>query len=162
VRITKYNIATDPQNRLVSYGFERLFDDGHGHTHVINRTVAIQCRSCGSAVPADHPVAPCDWCGFRPLCPSCLSSGCAVCNRKLCRRCRRGFVWGSTPINTCAACFQRLNRRAIFEQRQALRQAALTRYLQRQQGYLHALAARAQLLRMGMGPARQRGFRRVR
>ncbi|MFN0133653.1 MAG: hypothetical protein ACKVW3_14135 [Phycisphaerales bacterium] len=160
MRVTKHSLTTDPRGRTLAYHVEHLADDGRGRTTVVNRTIQARCRGCSRPLLAtDSGIGLCDCCGKGFLCSTCQCL-CQVCSRRCCRRCRRGFVWGRAPLNTCPGCFRRLNRRAVYEQRVAERQAAFARGVQRHQERLRALAMRLQMLRMGHPGSSNRADRR--
>lgn len=153
MRITKQFVTTDPRGKVIAYNVEHLSDDGRGRTTVVNRTIQARCRGCCRSIAVDDAsTGLCDCCGRGKLCGACTCV-CQVCSRRCCRRCRRGFVWGRTPINACPGCFARLNRRARYEQYELARRNALQASMMRQQARLREQAMRLQMLRMSRSTA---------
>lgn len=148
--IAKRSFVIDGHGRVVSATVEHLVDDGRGATTVTRSTRARRCAGCWRVVTTAAEVAGlCAACGRGPLCRSCETK-CGVCGRGLCSRCRRGFVWGRSPIATCPRCFGLLNRRAIYEQRLQERRFGLESALRLRQERMRGLALRLQALRMGV------------
>jgi len=146
--ITKQFVVTDPRGRVVQRSLERLVDSPWG-TQVIRATSGSRCAGCWRVVTdASELTGLCGWCGRGPLCRACEVSCCA-CGRKVCGRCRHGFVWGRVPVATCPRCYRLLNRRAVYEHRMAARKLSFALGLQARQHQLREKALRMQLLRLG-------------
>lgn len=149
--IVKRLRTTDPYGRVLGYTVERLSDDGIGTTGVHRTTTVGRCPGCWRPVASVELITGvCTICARGPLCQACEAT-CSVCSRGLCRRCRRGFVWGRTPLVVCPSCYRWLNRRAVHEQREAAKQAAFLRAVQLHRERMHGLAMRVQAARMGLG-----------
>lgn len=147
--LSKEIILTDPRGRVINRTVERLVDTGHGGMTVRRITAMGRCAACRRPVAsADQVAGHCMVCSYGPLCTIC-ETGCAVCHRRLCGRCRQGFIWGRTPISACPRCVRSLNRRAIYDAQTAARQAAFARQIQRRQMNLRELSLRLQALRGG-------------
>lgn len=148
--ITKRTTVRDPFGRVLGHTVERLHDNGVGATGVHRSTVVGRCPGCWRPIPGVELVGGvCTMCARGPLCRLC-ETACAVCGRGLCRRCRRGFVWGRTPMVVCPVCYAWLNRRAVHEQREAARQAAFQRAVQLHRERMHGLAVRIQMARLDL------------
>jgi len=149
-RITKHNLVTDSRGRILARTVEHLADDGR-QTSVVRRTAVSRCPGCWSPVSAaEQLTSVCQYCRTGPLCRACARA-CQVCNRVICGRCRRGFVWGRTPVTACPVCYGWLNRRAVHEQRVAAGEMARASALQLHRERLRSLILRLQAARLGFG-----------
>lgn len=126
-RIVRRNLVRDPAGRPLSVQSERLTDDGRGAVQQTTERTTRWCSGC------HRPVAElaelrgiCDWCHARECCVHCLSQ-CAVCSRRLCGKCRRGFA-GPPTLTVCAVCQQRMIHRQILQDQQASFEQELARH----------------------------------
>lgn len=147
--LSKEIILTDPRGRIISRTVEQVLDGGNGSMQVRRFTAMGRCAACRRLIAsADQVAGYCMSCGYGPLCVIC-EVHCAVCHRRLCGRCRHGFVWGRTPIASCPRCIHSLNRRAIFDAQAIARQAVFQRRLQHRQMLLQEAAMRMRALQGG-------------
>jgi hypothetical protein len=138
MNIQKWTVETDPTGRVLSKSGEHLRDAGNGLTRVVRTVVRRRCCGCGRPLESAAQITGrCDCCPVGPLCIGC-ESRCASCARRVCRHCKRGFVWGTRPLTVCPNCLTRLHRRIAYEQRMVARrdrtaQRAMTERLRLQQ-----------------------------
>ena len=116
----------DPRGRTLASQSERLTDDGNGRVQVTETTSAVWCPGCRRPVTNLSELhGRCDHCRVAALCVQC-EVRCQACSRRLCGRCRRGFV-GARAMTVCPVCLPRLFARQAYLDRLALRQQALQR-----------------------------------
>jgi len=146
-RILKRIFTQDQQGRILGQQAERLTDDGQGSTQVTTYRRTIACTGCRRPVSeADDLQGVCDYCRARGLCTRCMTL-CAVCSRRLCIGCRRGFA-GDVRATVCPICLARLQRRQAFQDQVAIRRMAIQHQLLRQREWARIQALRLQAARV--------------
>ena len=116
----------DPRGRTLASQSGRLTDDGNGRIQVTETRSAVWCPGCRRPVTVLSELhGRCDHCRVAALCVECEVQ-CQACSRRLCGRCRRGFV-GARAMTVCPVCLPRLHERQAYLDRLALRQQALQR-----------------------------------
>lgn len=148
-RILRRILTQDARGRVLANRVERLADDGRGHVHYVLRRTADRCTGCGRAVEELSDLrGHCDYCRRRRTCNHC-ETRCAVCSRRLCGLCRRGFP-GPPPLTACPICQHRLMVRQAYldrlawQERSFQQRMALHReHLRLQQLRLHAARLRS-------------------
>ena len=108
--ILKRFIVTDRSGRPIAGNTERLTDNGRGRINLTVRRSASRCSNCHKPITDINQLrGGCDYCRIRSCCDNC-DTKCQVCSRRLCGRCRRGFV-GYIRVTVCPICLDWLRRR---------------------------------------------------
>jgi len=147
-RIIKRFAATDRLGHPLLTNTERLADDGRGRSYVSTQRTVVGCPGCRRPISDLSELhGRCDYCRERQICGHC-ETRCNACARRLCWRCRRGFV-GPPAVATCPTCYTRLRNRQLLQDRFAWQEAVFRRrmLLQREINRVHALRMQATRLR---------------
>ena len=147
--LVKRRIIVDPTGRIIHGNSERLSDNGNDRLYYTHRQEALWCPNCKRPITnIDELTGRCDYCGTQSCCTACQTH-CHVCNRRLCGRCRRGFV-GSHHYTVCPSCLAKLLHRQYIEDQMLARKATyeLWAIRQRQLNYIRALRLQAARARM--------------
>lgn len=116
-KILKQHLITSQNGKVLNRNTERLSDNGRGRLNLTTRSTAIQCSNCQRPVTDINKLrGRCDICRVQSCCENC-ETRCKVCSRKLCGRCRRGFVGQSSIITVCPICLNYLRQRQAFNDR---------------------------------------------
>ena len=116
-KILKQHLITSQNGKVLNRNTERLSDNGSERLNLTTRKTAIQCSNCQRPVTdIDKLRGRCDICRVQSCCENC-ETRCKVCSRKLCGRCRRGFVGQSSIITVCPICLNYLRQRQAFNDR---------------------------------------------
>ena len=116
-KILKRSLVTDQSGRVIDSNTEHLTDNGRGRINHITRHTAVQCTNCNRPITdINKQRGRCDYCRTQSCCENCETK-CKVCSRRLCSRCRRGFVGQSSIITVCPACVNALRQRQAFNDR---------------------------------------------
>src|SRR2546425_282416 len=135
--------------RTIAEQSERLTDDGAGRLQMSTERSARWCTGCRRPITDVAEFRGiCDYCHQRECCVHCISK-CAVCSRRLCGHCRKGFA-GRSALTACAACLGHLTERQILEDRLAAQQTAFDRYEAQQRliNQVEALRLNAERMRI--------------
>ena len=126
-RIVRRNLVRDPAGRPLSMQSERLTDDGRGAVQQTTERTAHWCSGCHRPVAEISELrGVCDACRARGCCVHCISQ-CAVCSRRLCGQCRRGFA-GPPTLTVCVVCQERLLHRQLLQDQQTTFEQDLARH----------------------------------
>ena len=113
-KILKRSLVTDQSGRVIDSNTEHLTDNGRGRINHITRRTAVQCTNCNRPITdINKQRGRCDYCRTQSCCENCETK-CKVCSRRLCSRCRRGFVGQSSIITVCPTCVNHLRQRQVF------------------------------------------------
>jgi len=150
--ILKRNLTTNRFGQpLAGSNSERLTDDGLGRLTVTTRRVAIGCQNCHMPITDEtERRGRCDYCRISTCCAHC-EVFCRVCSRRLCWRCKRGYVSSATRgavYAVCPGCFVRLRQRQAFEDQMLIRNAALHSQILRQREITRIRALQLQAARL--------------
>lgn len=116
-KILKQHLITSQNGKVLNRNTERLTDNGRGRLNLTTRSTAIQCPNCQRPVTDINKLrGRCDICRVQNCCENC-ETRCKVCSRRLCGRCRRGFVGQSSIITVCPICLNHLRQRQAFNDR---------------------------------------------
>ena len=115
--IFKKFVKKDQNGRLLSITTERLIDNGMGKISQTTNNQVIQCPGCRRHISDINELrGRCHCCYSRTCCVHCESK-CAVCSRRLCLACRRGFTNGQSLVTSCPNCLVKLKRRQAYQDR---------------------------------------------
>ena len=116
-KILKRFFVTDQSGRVIDSNTEHLTDNGRGRINHTTRRTAIRCPNCRRPITdINKQRGRCDYCRAQTCCDNC-ETRCKVCSRRLCGRCRRGFVGQSSTITVCPICLSHLRQRQTFNDR---------------------------------------------
>lgn len=116
-KILKRFFVTDQSGRVIDSNTEHLTDNGRGRINHTTRRTAIRCPNCRRPITNINKLrGRCDYCRSQSCCDNC-ETRCKVCSRRLCGRCRRGFVGQSNIITVCPVCLSNLRQRQAFNDR---------------------------------------------
>jgi len=116
-KILKQHLITNRNGKVLNRNTERLSDNGRGMLNLTTRSTATYCPNCQTPVTDINKLrGRCDYCRTQSCCENC-ETRCKVCSRKLCGRCRRGFVGQSSIITVCPICLNHLRQRQAFNDR---------------------------------------------
>ena len=132
MKILKQHLIMSPHGKVLNRNSENMTDNGRGRLNYITRSTAVYCPNCRRPVTDINKLrGKCDICRIQSCCDNC-ETRCRVCSRKLCGRCRRGFVGQPSIITVCPICLNHLRQRQAFndrlliqkirDQRQSMRQ----------------------------------------
>jgi len=116
-KILKRFLVTERSGRVLDSNTEHLTDNGRGRINLTTRRTAIRCPNCQRPVTDITKLrGRCDYCRTQTCCENCETK-CKVCSRRLCGRCRRGFMGQSSVITVCPICLNHLRQRQAFNDR---------------------------------------------
>lgn len=116
-KILKQHLITSQNGKVLTRNTERLTDNGRGRINLTTRRTATQCPNCNRPITdINKQRGRCDYCRAQSCCENCETK-CQVCSRRLCGRCRRGFVGQSSTITVCPICLNHLRQRQVFNDR---------------------------------------------
>ena len=144
-KILKRSLVTDQSGRVIDSNTEHLTDNGRGRINHITRRTAVQCTNCNRPITdINKQRGRCDYCRTQSCCDNCETK-CKVCSRRLCSRCRRGFVGQSSIITVCPICLNHLRQRQAFNDRLLIQKIRTQRQIihQREVARLRALQLQA-------------------
>lgn len=144
-KILKQFLITGPNGKVLKRNTERLTDNGRGRLNFTTRSTAIRCPNCRRPVTDINKLrGRCDYCRAQSCCENC-ETRCRGCSRRLCGRCRRGFVGQSSIITVCPICLNRLRQRQAFNDRLLIQKIRYQRQImhQREIARLRALQLQA-------------------
>ena len=125
--VFKKFIKKDQYGRVLSINTEHLRDDGKGRISLTTNTRLIQCPGCRRHISDIGELrGHCHFCYSRTCCVHCESK-CAVCSRRLCSVCRRGFTNGQSLITACPHCLAKLQARQAYQDRLVLNKIVFDR-----------------------------------
>ena len=143
--ILKQHLITSQNGKVLNRNTERLTDNGRGRLNLTTRSTAIYCPNCQRPVTDISKLrGRCDICRIKSCCENC-ETRCRVCSRRLCGRCRRGFVGQSSIITVCPICLNHLRQRQSFNDRLLIQKIRSQRQIthQREVAKLRALQLQA-------------------
>ena len=144
-KISKRFLITDQSGRVIDSNTEHLTDNGRGRINLTTRRTAVRCPNCRQPITdINRQRGRCDYCRTLSCCENC-ETRCRVCSRRLCGRCRRGFVGQTSIITVCPTCLALLRQRQAFQDRLLLHNIAYQRQImqQREVARLRALQLQA-------------------
>ena len=144
-KILKQHLITSQNGRVLNRNTERLADNGRGRLNLTTRSTAIYCPNCQRPVTDINKLrGRCDYCRSQSCCENC-ETRCQVCSRRLCGRCRRGFVGQSSSVTVCPICLNHLRQRQAFNDRLLIQKIGSQRQImhQREVTRLRALQLQA-------------------
>ena len=144
-KISKRFLVTDQSGRVLDSNTEHLSDNGRGRINLTTRRTAVRCPNCNRAITdINKQRGRCDYCRALSCCENCETK-CKVCSRRLCSRCRRGFVGQSSIITVCPTCENHLRQRQAFNDRLLIQKIGYQRQImhQREVARLRALQLQA-------------------
>ena len=144
-KILKQHLITGQNGKVLNRNTERLTDNGRGRLNLITRSTATRCPNCQRPVTDINKLrGRCDICRSLTCCENCETK-CRVCSRRLCGRCRRGFVGQSSIITVCPICLNHLRQRQAFNDRLLIQKIRTQRQIihQREVARLRALQLQA-------------------
>ncbi len=131
-KILKQHLITSQNGKVLNRSTERLTDNGCGMLNLTTRSTATHCPNCQTLVTDINKLrGRCDYCRTQSCCENCETK-CKVCSRKLCGRCRRGFVGQSSIITVCPICLNYLRQRQAFNDRLLIQKIGHQRQIMRQ------------------------------
>lgn len=143
-RILKQHLITSQTGRVLNRNTERLSDNGRGRINLTTQSTAIQCPNCRRPVTDINKLrGKCDICRNQSCCENC-ETRCRVCSRKLCGRCRRGFVGQSSIITVCPICLNHLRQRQVFNDRLLIQKIRYQRQMMHQREVVRLRALQLQ------------------
>ena len=117
MKILKQHLITSPHGKVINRNTENMTDNGRGRLNYITRSTAVYCPNCRRPVTDINKLrGKCDICRIQSCCENCETK-CRVCSRRLCGRCRRGFVGQSSIITVCPIYLNHLRQRQAFNDR---------------------------------------------
>ena len=144
-KILKQHLIVGQNGKVLNRNTERLTDNGRGRLNLTTRRTAARCPNCQRPVTDINKLrGRCDICRVQDCCENCETK-CRVCSRKLCGRCRRGFVGQSSIITVCPICLNHLRQRQAFNDRLLIQKIRHQRHMMHQHEVtrLHALKLQA-------------------
>lgn len=136
--IFKRFIKKDPYGRVLSTTTERLVDNGAGQIAVNVCETVVRCSSCNRPIgDAGELRGICHYCLSNSCCVHC-ETHCAVCSRRLCCICRRGFA-GQSLVIVCPYCLMQLRERQALQDRLLAEKAAFERQMVVQREWIKLL-----------------------
>lgn len=131
-KILKRSLVIDQSGRVIDSNTEHLTDNGRGRINHTTRRTAVQCTNCSRPITdINKQRGRCDYCRTRSCCENCETK-CKVCSRRLCSRCRQGFVGQSSTITVCPICLNHLRQRQAFNDRLLMQKIRDQRQIMRQ------------------------------
>ena len=131
-KILKRFLVTDQSGRVIDSNTEHLTDNGRGRINLTTRHTATRCPNCHRPITdINKQRGRCDYCRAMSCCENCETK-CQVCSRRLCSRCRRGFVGQSSIITVCPTCLNHLHQRQSFNDRLLMQKIRDQRQIMRQ------------------------------
>lgn len=132
MKILKQHLIMSPHGKVLTRNSENMTDNGRGRLNYITRSTAVFCPNCRRPVTDINKLrGKCDICRIYSCCENC-ETRCRVCSRKLCGRCRRGFVGQSSIITVCPVCLNHLRQRQAFNDRLLIQKIRDQRQIMRQ------------------------------
>ncbi len=144
-KIQKRFLVTDQSGRVLDSNTEHLTDNGRGRINLTTRRTAVRCPNCRRPITdINKQRGRCDYCRTQSCCENC-ETRCRVCSRRLCGRCRQGFVGQSNIITVCPTCLNHLRQRQAFNDRLLIQKIRSQRQImhQREVARLRALQLQA-------------------
>ena len=124
-RIIKRLSKRDDRGRLHQESTQELLDDEAGTITDSTTHLHHACETCARPIEQPNQAVVCDRCQ-QPCCDRCVAP-CAVCARRICPECRRGFP--DRPIAVCPECLAALTERTERLERADRRKAAIEQLL---------------------------------
>jgi hypothetical protein len=144
-KILKRFFVTVQSGRVIDSNTEHLTDKGRGRITHTTRRPATRCPNCRRPITDINKLrGRCDYCRTQTCCDNCETK-CKVCSRRLCGRCRRGFVGQSSIVTVCPICLNHLRQRQAFNDRLLIQNIRSKRQImhQREIARLRALQLQA-------------------
>lgn len=146
-RITRNNSVHNSQGVPVLGTVQHLVDDGRGNIASYRYKKTQPCPNCRRNLSdLSEGRGLCNWCGQRHTCSQC-DAKCQSCSRRLCGRCRRGFVSDGASITVCPGCLSKHRRRQVMRDKMLRYQVCLRQQQIRYQQQARRAALRIQAAR---------------
>lgn len=121
-----------------------MTDNGRGRINLTTHRTAARCPNCHRPITdINKQRGRCDYCRTQSCCENCETK-CKVCSRRLCGRCRRGFVGQSNTITVCPICLNHLRQRQAFNDRLLIQKIKYQRQIMHQREVARLRASQLQ------------------